>query len=129
MGGSRGPLEGFFEQPLRSYTLLGGPGIVREVLKRDLGHLGAVLGPSWGRLGAVLGPSWGRCGPVLGSLGLPLRVSGGFGGLYWGPLGITLGMLSRQTRLNQNIKKTQYVLRFWAPGTPKSGPSWGQVGF
>ena len=34
-----------------------------------LGHLGAVLAPSWGRLGAVLGHpgvSWGHLGAVLG---------------------------------------------------------------
>ena len=111
MGGSRGPLGGFFEQPLRSYTLLGGPGIVREVLKHDLGHLGAVLGPSWGRLGLLLGP----CGPLLGSSWGLLRHS-------WGFLGIILGIFRRKTRMHKNIEKAQYVLHFWATGSPKTDP-------
>ena len=48
-----------------------------------LGHLGAILRPSW----AILGPSWGRLGAilgVLGRLGTVLRPS-------WGHLGTVLG--------------------------------------
>ena len=56
------------------------------ILGRKMGHVGAVLGPSWaflgpswGRFGAVLGPSWVRLGRAWGRLGYDrsfVRISG-----------------------------------------------------
>ena len=43
-------------------------GILKH-LAAILGHLGAILGPSWGHLGVILGPSWGQLGASWGHLG------------------------------------------------------------
>ena len=47
---------------------LGQEGYLRH-LAAILGHLGAMLGPSWGHLGVILGPSWGQLGASWGHLG------------------------------------------------------------
>ena len=51
---------------------MGGAGIVKKALGRDLGHLGAVLELSWGHLGVVLGhlrSNLSRYGPISSHLG------------------------------------------------------------
>ena len=73
-----------------------------------LGHLGAILGPSWGHLGATLRPSWAILGPSWAILG----TSWGHLGPSWGHLGPSWASLGPS----------------WGHLGAILGPSWGHLG-
>ena len=105
-------------------------------LQGALGHLGAILGPSWGHLGAILGLSWAILGLLWGHLGVILGFPGaiwGHFGPFWAILGLLKTSVSRGPSANfgRNFGSKLKLSKTWpkmAPRWPKDGPRWLQDG-